>query len=93
MIIGTCKVYMTADWVYSLKDKRTVVKSITEKVRGKFNVSIAEVELQDVHRNICIGFACVSNSTAHTNSVIQTVLNFIEQNTEAVVYDVLIEIL
>ena len=93
MIIGTCKVYMTADWVYSLKDKRTAVKSITEKVRHKFNVSIAEVELQDVHRNICIAFVCVSNSAAHANSVVQTVLNFIEQNTEAVVYDALIEII
>ena len=93
MIIGTCKVYMTADWVYSLKDKRAAVKSITEKMRHKFNVSVAEVELQDVHRNICIAFACVSNSAAHANSVIQTVLNFIEKNTEAVVYDVMTEIL
>ena len=92
MIIGTCKVYMTADWVYSLKDKRAVVKSIIEKVRNKFNVSIAEVELQDVHRSICIAFACVSTSVKYANSIVQNVLNFIDQNTEAVVYSSLIEI-
>jgi uncharacterized protein YlxP (DUF503 family) len=84
---------MTADWVYSLKDKRTIVKGLIEKVRHKFNVSIAETELNDVHRSICISFACVTNATEHANSIIQHVLNFIESHTEAVVNDVIIEIL
>lgn len=84
---------MTADWVYSLKDKRAVVKSITEKMRNKFNVSVAEIELQDTLRSICIAFACVTNGTEHANSMIQNVLNFIERNTEAVIGDVTIEIL
>ncbi len=93
MIIGTCKVYLTAEWVYSLKDKRMVIKSMIDKIKHRFNVSIAEIENQDVHRSIVIGFACVSNDTRHADSMIQTILHFIERNTDAVVDDVIIEIL
>ncbi len=92
MIVGTCKVYMFAEWVYSLKEKRTIVKSITDKVKAKFNVSIAEIENQDIHKNIVIGFTCVTNKTEHANSIIQNVINYIENTADAVVSDVVIEI-
>ena len=42
MVIGTCAVYLTADWVTSLKEKRSVVKGIVERAKHKFNISIAE---------------------------------------------------
>ena len=93
MIIGTCKVYLRAPWVNTLKEKRSVVKRITERVKSKFNVSIAEIEDNDVHRSIVIGFACVSNSEAHASSVIDNVINFIECISEAEIEDVVIEIL
>ena len=93
MIIGTCQVYLTAEWVSSLKEKRMVVKSIIDKVRHKFNVSIAEIEMQDIHKNIVIGFACVTNEVRYANSVIDNVINFIEKNTQACINDTIIEIL
>ena len=93
MVIGTCKVYLLAEWVGSLKEKRMVVKSIVEKSKHKFNISVAEVELQDVHAQICIGFACVTNDASHADSIINNVLNFIERNTDAQIYDTFIEIL
>ncbi len=93
MIIGTCKVYLEAEWVFSLKDKRMIVKSIIEKTRHKFNVSVAEVENQDIHKSIVIGFACVTNEAGHANSIIDNVINFIEKNTDAVITDTVIEIL
>ena len=93
MIIGTCVVYLTADWVFSLKEKRMVVKSIVEKVRHKFNVSVAEVDNQDIHKSIVIGFACVTNEVNHANSIIDNVINFIEKNTDARIDDTVIEIL
>lgn len=92
MIIGTCKVYMSADWVDTLKEKRTVVKSIVERVKNRFNVSIAEIEDQDVHRSIVIGYACVTNSRRLADEIVHNVLNFIERNTDAVVQDVIAEI-
>ncbi|MDD3224988.1 MAG: DUF503 domain-containing protein [Clostridium sp.] len=93
MIIGTAKISLYANWVHSLKEKRMVVKSILAKVKNKFNVSIAEIENQDVHQTITIGIACVSGDTRHANSMVQKVLDYIEDNTEAVVENVEIEIL
>jgi len=93
MIIGTGKVYLHANWVHSLKEKRMVVKSITAKVQNKFNVSIAEVEDMDLHQSIVIGLACVSNSTKVSNSIIQSAINFIESNTEAELLNYQIEII
>lgn len=93
MIIGTAKIYLRAEWVHSLKEKRTIVKSIIGKTKNKFNVSIAEIEKQDVHQHIVIGIACVSNETNHANSMIQNVVSFIERITDATLEDVYIEIL
>lgn len=93
MIIGTAKVYLYADWVHSLKEKRMIVKSIIDKTKHRFNVSIAEVENQDYHKSIVIGIACVTNSTRLANDIIQNVVNYIEGNTEALVEKVHTEIL
>ncbi|WP_027625023.1 DUF503 domain-containing protein [Clostridium lundense] len=93
MIIGTAKVYLRASWVHSLKEKRMIVQSITTKVRNKFNVSIAEIEDQDIHQSIVLGIAYVSNDTRHVNTVVQNVLNYIEGNTDAMVEDEIVEIL
>ncbi len=88
MIIGSCIVYMTAEWCSSLKDKRMVVKSIIEKAKHKFNISIAEVDRQDNHQAIVIGFACVTNEVRHADEIIENVLNYIERSTDAVIDDV-----
>lgn len=93
MIIGTGKIYLYANWVHSLKEKRMIVRSIIDKVKNKFNVSIAEIENLDMHQSIVIGIACVSNSAKHSNSCIQNVIEYIEQNTEAVIEKIEIEIL
>ena len=69
MIIGTCEVTFRADWVTSLKEKRMVLKSLMEKTRHKFNISIAEVDNQDNHKLLTIGFACVSNESRHADSI------------------------
>ena len=92
MIIESCKIYLEAEWVFSLKDKRMIVKSLLEKIRHKFNVSVAEVENNDIHKSIVIGIACVTNETSHADSIINNVINFIENNTDAVIVDIITEI-
>ncbi|APQ98702.1 DUF503 domain-containing protein [Clostridium botulinum] len=93
MIIGTAKIYLYANWVHSLKEKRMIAKSVISKTKNKFNVSIAEVEMQDMHQSIVIGIACVSNSTKQADSIIQNVVNYIEGNTEAIVQNIETEII
>jgi uncharacterized protein YlxP (DUF503 family) len=93
MIVGTIKIKLYAPWVHSLKDKRMTVKSICNKVRNKYNVSIAEVAEQDTHQTIVLGLACVTNERSLTDSIIDGVLNFIEANTEAEIIHIEREIL
>lgn len=93
MIIGTAKIYLYADWVHSLKEKRMIVRSIVDRMKHHFNVSIAEIEELDTHQTIVLGIACVSNSTVHANESIQKAVQYVEQHAEAVVEDIIIEML
>ena len=77
----TVKLY--APWVHSLKEKRMVVKSILAKIRNKFQVSAAEVADQDIHQSIGIGVASIVPHSAQADSVMDEIVNFLEQNTEA----------
>ncbi len=78
MIVGACTLKLTIYESNSLKDKRHIVKSIIGKIQSRFNVSIAEVGLNDTWRTSIIGFACVTNDTNHANQIISNVLNFID---------------
>ncbi len=92
MFIGSCIMSLRAEWVTSLKEKRMVVKPIIEKTRHKFNVSIAEIDKQDIHRSIVIGFVCISNEVKHIEQMLQRIIDFIENNTDAVVDNIETEI-
>jgi len=93
LIIGTVIIKLYAPWVHSLKEKRMVVKSLVDKVKHRYNVSIAEIDSQDFHQTITLGAACVSDETRHANSIIQELINYIEENTEASLEEVSVEIL
>ena len=84
MIIGYSKLYFTAEWVTSLKEKRMVVKSLTERTKHKFNVSAAEIDCQDIHQSIVIGIACVSNDAVHARQMTERIVDFMEYATDAV---------
>ena len=93
MIIGTCTVTLRISWASSLKEKRMVIKSLMDRMKNKFNISVAEVDEQDNHKIAVIGFACVTNEVKHADSILNNILNFIEDNTEAEIQDSFIEIL
>jgi hypothetical protein len=88
MIIEAATIKLYAPWVHSLKEKRMELKSLIAKARNKFNVSIAEVDEQDTHQTIVLGFACVAGNASHADSVIESVLAFIEGNTDAEIIEV-----
>ncbi len=91
MIIGTAEIKLYASWVSSLKEKRMVVKSIIAKTQHKFNVSIAEVAEQDTLQSIVLGIACVTGTVRQADSILHHVIEFIEDNTEAEILDILRE--
>ena len=78
MNAGICKVHLRIPENMSLKGKRQVVKSITGKVRNKYNVAVAELANNDEWQIASIGIACLSNNRRYTNEVLSKVVNFIE---------------
>jgi uncharacterized protein YlxP (DUF503 family) len=92
VIIEVAVVKLYAPWVHSLKEKRMVVKSIIAKVQNKFNVSISEVDAQDIHQTIIMGIAYIAQNVKLADSVIDTVITFIEDNNEAEILDIQREI-
>ncbi|MBC8060741.1 MAG: DUF503 domain-containing protein [Clostridiaceae bacterium] len=81
-------VTLRASWVHSLKEKRMVVKSIVQKLKNKFNISVAEVAEQDIHQIIVIGIAGICGTTAQVDSTMENVITFIEGNTDAEIIDI-----
>ncbi|MGL4797170.1 MAG: DUF503 domain-containing protein, partial [Paraclostridium sp.] len=45
------KVELRAKWVNSLKEKRMVVRSLIKKLQNTFNISVSEVDNQDIHKS------------------------------------------
>jgi len=79
MVVGVLKIELFIEGSRSLKDKRTVVKSITEKVRNKFkNVSISEVGSNDLWQKATLGVCIITNESPFANSVLDQVLNYIQ---------------
>lgn len=75
MAIGTLRIRLVIRGAHSLKDKRRVVKSIKDRVRHKFNASIAEVGSLDLHQVAELGVAVVANDRAYINSVLSQIAN------------------
>lgn len=80
MVIGVMKVRLFSSDPQSLKDKRRLVRSLIERLKNKFNISVAEIGAQDSWNRCEIGITCVSNEAAHADSMLATVINFIESN-------------
>ena len=93
MVVGVCWLRLALHGVFSLKEKRGIIKRITARVRNSFPVSIAEVAENDQLRSAAIGFSVVGNDGAYVNSVLDTVLDFIEDLCLAEIIDQHIELI
>ena len=79
--------------VESLKGKRHVLKGLKEKVRARFECSVAEVEHQDVWQRATLAIAYVSADGQHAKEVVNKALDFIENTVEGQVLETFVEIL
>jgi uncharacterized protein YlxP (DUF503 family) len=94
MIIGACTITLHLHGVHSLKEKRSIVKSVLARLRNEFNVSAAEVDAQDLHGRAVLGVACVSGSNDYARGQLEAVVRWIEeQRPDAPVIDYEIELL
>jgi hypothetical protein len=87
MVVGTARLVFSIPGSASLKAKRKVVRRILDRTRHRFNVAIAEVEDNDVHRRAVLGLAVVSNDTRHAMSMLDTLVSFVATASEAPLVD------
>lgn len=73
--IGVLQFTMEIPYAESLKDKRSVIKSMKDRLRRSFNVSIAEIEDLEEHTTATLGAVIAGNDVAHVNSVLDHLLN------------------
>jgi uncharacterized protein YlxP (DUF503 family) len=78
MVVGIIKLELWIPQSRSLKGKRSVVNKVLERTRARFNVTVAEVDKQDVHSRAVIGFAMVGSDQRYVNGAVDKILDFIE---------------
>jgi uncharacterized protein len=79
--------------VGSLKGKRHALKGLKERVRARYEVSVAEVDHHDLWQRATLALACVSHDARHAGEVVSKAMDFIEEHVEGQVIDTSMEIL
>lgn len=77
MIVGLLTLDLHIFESHSLKEKRFVIKSLIDRIKNKFNVSVAEVDANDLWQRSIIGIAFVSNETVMVHKVFEQIKNLV----------------
>jgi uncharacterized protein YlxP (DUF503 family) len=92
MVVGTLRLRLAIYGALSLKDKRRVVKSLIERVRHRFNMSVAEVGSLDHRQQADIGIAMVANDGRFVESCLDKVVDYIRNDHGASLIDYEVEV-
>ena len=79
MNVGLCIVEIHLSASHSLKEKRAVLLKVRDRLRGRFNVAIAELDHQDVWQRATLGIVSISDSQKYLDGLFQKVLAEIEK--------------
>lgn len=92
MVVGTCRIELRIPHNSSLKGKRQILRSMKDRVRSRFNVSIAEVGHLDEWQRATLAVACVSNEAKVVDETLSKVVNLIEGHGQALLMDYSIDV-
>ncbi|MBC8066644.1 MAG: DUF503 domain-containing protein [Chlorobia bacterium] len=87
MILGIVELTLDIPGASSLKDKRQVIRSLMDRIRHDFHVSISEVGDQELWNRATLGIACVTNDAGHAESVLGKVRNVFDRDPDAEIID------
>lgn len=76
--VGVLTVALHFPAAQSLKDKRMILKSLKDKIRSRYNVSVAELDGQDKWQVATLGVAMINNNNRYLNGCLSGVLSFME---------------
>ncbi len=92
MVVGLANIDIHIPESGSLKSKRQLLKRIKDRVKNKFNVSIAEVGHNDLWQRTTIGVSVVANDKKFANQVLSKVVEQINKENGLQILDYSIEI-
>ena len=87
MFVGIVRVELHVPAARSLKDKRSVVRALKDRIRSRTSAAVAEVDHQDLWQRAALGVAVVSGDAGHVAELLQDVRGIIESRPDAVVLD------
>jgi uncharacterized protein YlxP (DUF503 family) len=93
VFVGVLRLTFHIPHARSLKDKRQLVRKFRDRVRARFDVSVAEVDAQDLHQRAVFGVSVVSADHAVCDSVLEQVARAAETQEDAVLTDRATEII
>lgn len=77
MLIGVLTIQIHLHAVFSLKDKRRIIKSLIERLRSRFNASVSEIAAQDSKQLAIVGVSVISNDGSHLDEQLDKIASFI----------------
>lgn len=86
MIVGIITVKLKIPMAQSLKDKRRVIKSLTDKSKNKFNIAVAEVGNKDLWKDAELGLVTIADDKRYLEKVINNIIKYVEDFPEALLY-------
>jgi uncharacterized protein YlxP (DUF503 family) len=87
VFVGIVRIELHLPGAGSLKDKRSVVRSLKERIRHRVQASVAEVDHQDLWQRAALGVAIVSGDRGQVTSQLQAVRALVESNWSAQILD------
>jgi uncharacterized protein len=93
MLIGSCEIELIIYNANSLKEKRHVIKSIIERLKNRFNISICEIGEHDKWQKSIIGLCTLSNSSKLVNETIDKIIDFMDNDSRIEIIDIVRETL
>lgn len=80
MIVGTVQARLHLQGVGSLKEKRSIIKSLIGRLKSRFNISISEVDHNDSKTSAVIGISITGNETGFIDSQLDSVISFMRRD-------------
>jgi len=87
MFVGIVRIELHIPAATSLKDKRSVVRSLKDRIRQRVHASVAEVDHQDLWQRAALGVAVVSGESRQVDELLQTVRNLVHGTAGAELLD------
>lgn len=93
MVIAVLKVDLYLHGAASLKDKRTIIRGIKDRLNNKFNISLAEIDFQDKWQRAQLGIVQVGNDYKYLEKNMNTIFGMLDSNTSAEIVEHSLEFL